>query len=137
MAYLIKWGNLADFFPTRYFYFFSFFLFLFFLFLLSLFLFEFNTKIGKLQLDHIIYHLLNLIFNLRQNFFFYLSNLGFVLCTGLILPFTCMLFYLLLHDENGLCRATPWVILFEFIFFCNLFFSFCLYLSLSFWLRLT
>ena len=47
-------------------------LFLFFLFLLSFLLLEFNAEIGKLQLDHIVYHLLDLILNLRKNSLFYL-----------------------------------------------------------------
>lgn len=72
MTYLIKGCYFTDLFPAWYFYFLGFLLFLFFLFLLSFLLLEFNAEIGKLQLDHIVHHLLDLVLNLRKNSLFYL-----------------------------------------------------------------
>ena len=106
--------------------FFGFFFFLLFFFCLSLFLLELNPKIGKLQLDHIVDHFLDLVFNFRQDCLFYLFDLGFVLGAGLILPLACMFLDLLLHDENSFGRTASGIVLFEFIFFCDFLFLFAL-----------
>jgi len=112
---LIERCYLTDLFPAWYFYFLGFLLFLFFLFLLSLFLLEFNSKIGKLQFDHIIDHLLNLILDLRKNSLFYLLHFRLVFSASLILPFFGMFINLLLHDQYCFSRSTSGILFLEFI----------------------
>ncbi len=119
MTYLIKRCYFTDLFPARYFYFLGFLLFLFFLFLLSFFLLELNSEIGKLQFDHIINHLLNLILNLRKNSLFYLLQFRFILSTCLILPFFGMFIDLLLHNQYCFSRTASWIFFLEFILLCQ------------------
>ncbi len=132
MTYLIKRCYFTYFFPAWDFYFFSFFLFLFFLFLLSFFLFELNPQICKLELDHIIYHLLNLVLNLRENSLFDFSCLRFIFRTSLIFPFFCMFFYLLLHNQHCLSWSTPRIVFLKLVFLCEFFLLFLTFTFLFF-----
>lgn len=126
MTDLIKRCYFTDLFPAWYFYFLGFLLFLFFLFLLSFLLLEFNAEIGKLQLDHIVHHLLDLVLNLRKNSLFYLLQLRLILGAGLILPFFCMLIDLLLHDQHCFGRTASWIFFLEFILLCQFLLLFAL-----------
>ena len=58
---------------------------------------------------------MDLVFYLRKHCLFYLFDLGLVFRTGLVLPLLGVLFYLLLHDEDGLSGSTTRIIFFELV----------------------
>ena len=129
MANLIKRCYFTYLFPARNFYFFSFFLFLVLLFLFSFLFFEFNPQICKLELNHVINHFLNLILYFRKDSLFYLSCLRLIFSTCLVFPFFGVLFYLLLHYQNGLSWPTSRIIFLKLVFLSEFF---LLFLTLSF-----
>lgn len=77
---------------------------------------------------------MDLVFNFREDCFFYLLDFWLILWTSLVLPFLSVLVDLLLHDQYCLSGTASRIFLLKFILFCQLllFLSFTFLLFLSF-----
>ena len=124
MADLIQGRNFFYVLPPWHFDLFFFLFLLLLLFLLSLFLLELYSQVGQFQLNHVINHLLDLIFNFWQNSLLYLSHFWLVFRTCLIFPFFRVFFYFLLDSKDSLGWSISWEFLLKLFFFSQFFLLF-------------